>query len=513
MSTGTTLFAHIASNKLKGQIEDTAVEALNYILSNSPAAKNALENILREGCPEFNSISRVETWETGKKGEIPDLVCYDNEDIKHVLIEAKFWAEMTKNQPNQYLMQLQEEKKGESGVLLFVAPKVRLESLWAELCWRAENREPSFQLITPSESLEVRVASTSDRELRLLLTSWSALLDRMETQALKAGEQAAAADIRQLRGLTELAEPVPFVLWSPEELGPAFALRMEGLRRLVDDATSLGKNASFLYPKKIAKGGAGGYGRAIRLGGMDAWFGVEVLSWAQSHNTPLWLRLDGDVHGQLSGTELAKEMFQPGTGWSPRVPIELPAWVNYDEVLNSVVNRLQSIALQLEPNSDANAVVDPNTKQLRGLANRMDAYAFMPWRLEELEPKYANRLVGMHGIIDETISYGRSAGYVQWAKVVPRLEGYGCSIRINGVKAWLGIHIGAWAQHGNTPLWLSFDYHERPRLEKVTPAAHEVDWKPCIPISIPATAEHDEMLDTVVCNLKNIADQLKASNI
>ena len=30
---------------------------------------------------------------------------------------------------------------------------------------------------------------------------------------------------------------------------------------------------------------------------------------------------------------------------------------------------------------------------------------------------------------------------------------------------------------------------------------------------LPATAERDEVLDTVVCNLKNIADQLMASNI
>jgi len=40
----------------------------------------------------------------------------------------------------------------------------------------------------------------------------------------------------------------------------------------------------------------------------------------------------------------------------------------------------------------------------------------------------------------------------------------------------------------------------------------EVDWKLCIPINIPDTAESDDVLDFVVANLKNIADQLMASN-
>ena len=38
MSTDMTLFAHIALTKLQGHIEDVAVEALGYILSQSPAA-------------------------------------------------------------------------------------------------------------------------------------------------------------------------------------------------------------------------------------------------------------------------------------------------------------------------------------------------------------------------------------------------------------------------------------------------------------------------------------------
>ena len=178
MSTNMTLFAHIAHKKLKSQIEDTAVEALGYILSSSPTARNLLQNILREGCTQIDSISRVETWERDEKGAIPDLVCFDEDGTKHVLIEAKFWASLTTNQPNQYLNQLQQDRQDRPAALLFIAPKSRIEYLWPELCERAEEREPKFELSIDSDSGDLRTASIAGGKLRLLLTSWAALLER-----------------------------------------------------------------------------------------------------------------------------------------------------------------------------------------------------------------------------------------------------------------------------------------------------------------------------------------------
>ena len=137
MSYGTTLFAHIAP-RLTNRIEDVAVEALGYILSQSEAAREALEETLRLGGAQVCSIARVQTQVTGEKGERPDLIGFDDIWVKQVLIEAKFWAPLTKNQPNQYLKQLLGDRQDGPAALLFVAPKARLESLWPELCngWR-----------------------------------------------------------------------------------------------------------------------------------------------------------------------------------------------------------------------------------------------------------------------------------------------------------------------------------------------------------------------------------------
>ena len=505
MSYETTLFAQIVP-KFTERTEDVAVEALGYILSQSDAARRALAITLREGGTAIASIARVRTQATGGKGERPDLVGLDDEGAERVLIEAKFWAERTKNQPNEYLRRLPKDRPA---ALLFVAPAARLEALWPELCREADEQ---FAVIGAMATGGLRAATISGGERRLMLTSWAALLDLMESESKSAGDVVAERDIQQLRGLADRAEPAPYLPMRPEEMGQEFARRMEGLRRLVDDATLWGRNAGFLKRERVATGGAGGYGRTIRFGSVKAWFGIEVFAWADFHGTPLWLRLDGDENGQLKETELTESMFYPGPGWSPRIPVELPTGVAYDEVLDSVVSRLQNIAQQLAPNSVAHAEVDSDMKQLRGAADRMDAYAFLPWRPEELEREFAQQVKGLHRIVDEATRRGKSAGFLRPTKVVPRKEGYGQSIRFGDLRAWLGIHLGAWAQHCDTPLWLVFDYLEESRLANVTASVHEVNWKHCIPIDIPASAKHEEVLNSVVCSLVCIANQLMTAD-
>ena len=378
MSYGTTLFAHIAP-RLTNRIEDVAVEALGHILSQSEAAREALEETLRLGGAQVCSIARVQTQVTGEKGERPDLIGFDDIWVKQVLIEAKFWAPLTPNQPNQYLEQL---PGGRPAALLFVAPVARLESLWPELCQRTTENEPKFELAIDSDSGDLRTASIGGGKHRLLLTSGAALLERMETQACEARDTVALGDIKQLRGLTDRADPDLSLPWRPGELGSEFARRMEGLRRLVDDAISHGKNAGFLNRGSVAAGGGGGYGRQIQLGGVAAGFGIEIFAWARYCNTPLWLRFGRDKYGQLKQAGLTDEMFDPGPTWDFRIPIKLPAGVDYDKVLSSVVSRLKSIARLFDPDSIADEEEDSDIGLLSGSADRMDPFAFLPWRPE-----------------------------------------------------------------------------------------------------------------------------------
>ena len=102
------------------QTENLAVEALGHILSGSEAARSALSELLLASGAGVGQIAQVRTQDAGKDGARPDLVGSDQDGEDRVLIEAKFWAGLTANQPGGYLKRL--ESAPQPSVLLFVAP-------------------------------------------------------------------------------------------------------------------------------------------------------------------------------------------------------------------------------------------------------------------------------------------------------------------------------------------------------------------------------------------------------
>ena len=196
MSTDTPLSGHDAPRP-SGRTEDAAVEALGRILSLSEAARGALESTLREGGTAVGSIARVRRQDIGGEGERPGLAGYDGEGAVRVLIEAMCWTELTQSQPNGYFKGLPLDRPA---ALLFVAPAARLALLWPELCRRADEQ---FTIIGATTPRDLRAATVSGGERRLMLTSWAALLGLMERVVGGAGDRGAEAGIRQLRGMID----------------------------------------------------------------------------------------------------------------------------------------------------------------------------------------------------------------------------------------------------------------------------------------------------------------------
>ena len=116
------------STKLSSSPENIATEALCYILQNS---KNARSGLVKYLTPLIDLKSDVffRTQVIGEKKEIPDLVGVDFENHEILIIESKFWAGLTSNQPVTYLKRLPQR----SAMLLFIAPDRRLPTLWPEL--------------------------------------------------------------------------------------------------------------------------------------------------------------------------------------------------------------------------------------------------------------------------------------------------------------------------------------------------------------------------------------------
>ena len=124
--------------------------------------------------------------------------------------------------------------------------------------------------------------------------------------------------IQQLLGLTQQMDEDAFLPLRPDEFGPEFPRRMRGLRRLIDDATSRGRDGGWanLSGVKVAPQ-AWGYGRYVKLGSEDAWagvwFGVNFNRWDRQRSTPLWLALY-DWMGTLDLAEVRRRLEAASSG-------------------------------------------------------------------------------------------------------------------------------------------------------------------------------------------------------
>lgn len=334
------------------QTENLAVEALGHVLSGSLPARRALSDLLRAGGAELGEIARVRTQATGDGGERPDLVGLDQADGERLLIEAKFWAGLTDNQPVSYLRRLASDG-GDPCALLFVAPAARLEPLWNELLRLA--READLSAKRREDATELRSAEVGESTF-LVLTSWRNLLQRMAAQVGAAGESHTETDIRQLHGLAEQQDDEAFLPLRREEFAPEFPRRLRNLRGLVDDATDRAREKGILDTKNVKVTPLDcGYGRNINMVGKHKmWFGINVNLWARTGTTPLWLGSWTETASVRTALEeLSSESGPPWDGlW---VPICLPVGQEYNVVLAAVASRLRAVAAKLRSSAEPDA--------------------------------------------------------------------------------------------------------------------------------------------------------------
>ena len=244
------------SPRFTGRTEDIAVEALGFILSTSKAAREALVDLLRSSGGKVDGLGRIATQDTGDQGERPDLVGCDATGDECLLIEAKFWAGLTDNQPNGYLNRL---RRG--GSLLFVAPEARLDTLWPKLERLAKQGDLKWTV----DADRPRTADVGGR--RLILTAWRTLLETMEHRATADRDTAAVASVRQLRGLCETQDEPEFLPLRPDELGQDVPRRLLNLRSAINGVVAKAKAAELVRTDGLGpKRGHDGFGQWLELG-------------------------------------------------------------------------------------------------------------------------------------------------------------------------------------------------------------------------------------------------------
>lgn len=338
-----------------GRTEDVAVEALGHILNGSESARGALSEVLRLSGADVGKIAEVETQVVIEDDARPDLAAYNEDGSSCALIEAKFWAGLTKNQPLTYLKHLLREPR--TSALLFVAPHARKESVWAELKQRIAKSDIgiSFKVERNHEAL---VSDTAGGESWIILASWTSLLGSMATKVSDAGDLQIKADIEQLRGLAAHEDTTAFMPLRAEELGPDIPRRLIGLKTLVRHATERLVASGIANQKGLTRSiTTDRYVNYIRLAGAGAAFGIEYDRWAKLRDTPLWL-----TFYEWKNFKPLKEIWQNLDSFrrcdppelfkvsgETVMPIELPLGVEYDAVLDAIVKRIESIAYKIDP--------------------------------------------------------------------------------------------------------------------------------------------------------------------
>ena len=328
-----TLLAYLVAS-FPGNTEDIATEALGHIFERSDASIEALNDVIRSGARGVSPITRVRTQVIHADGTRPDLVGFDESGVERVLIEVKFWADLTANQPNGYLNRLPNQGPA---VLAFLVPEERVQSLWPQLRRRAEQQYGTVAEVN-SERKCLRIGE-GDRHLMIM--SWGGLLDSMATRSRDQEEPRVEPEIRQLRSLAEFADAGAFKpIRRGEEFGEDAEVRKRQYKRLIDAATERGIEQEWVSRKGLRATPRGyGYGRYIKLYDTIVWFGVNVEQFEKTGETPLWVdwySITGEQRNQVHGKVDIRD-----PNW---VPITLKRDVEYSEMLESVVDSLKHVA-------------------------------------------------------------------------------------------------------------------------------------------------------------------------
>ncbi len=354
MDESVTLLAHLVP-RLTNRVEDAATDALAFILNRSESCRGALDRLLQDGDFTPEPIARFETQVTYDDGSRPDMLGYDRDGTKRLIVESKFWAGLQPAQPCGYLEQL--DANGPA-VMLFVAPNTRLTTLWAELERRMEECESGARLGETALRDEIRRAQVVGSGKQLMMVSWTRLLDLLAVRG--AGDIQAASDIQQLRSLARQQDEEAFQPIHPEELGLTSPRRLRSLRQLIDEVVQAGKKQGWITTKGFSMSARPeGYGRHFGLIGVDGelFLCVNMKLWVTSGETPVWLQLSDAVPGNPDRLRDRRPPMVELRGWqhagapahfTTGLPIRLKTGVEYEAVQADVIHQIRGVAELLD---------------------------------------------------------------------------------------------------------------------------------------------------------------------
>ena len=162
--------------------------------------------------------------------------------------------------------------------------------------------------------------------------------------------------------------------------------------------------------------------------------------------------------------------------------------------------------------------MDANLQQLRGLAQSQDEIALAPLHAEDLNAVIPRRIMGFNQLVDGVVRRAAQKGWMttKGLRAAPQRNGFLRFFRFvnrDRVSTDLALCVSyeQWARSGETPLWLRIWPDRKDEINAVRRASAEpVGWRPgdtmWIPIQLKTGAEHADVLEDVVAQVKRVRD-------
>lgn len=287
-------------NRIKGSQEDIASEGLAYILQNSKSARNALHKIIKlDSGLDFDDINYT-TQNVGEKLERTDISGYNFDSKEVIILEAKFWASLTDNQPLTYL-----ERLSENSILVFVCPTLRVRPVFDEVKRRIFDATLEYE--SNPNSHFIKLANNKS----VVIKKWDEILGAIRLQLIQDNDQY-LSDIDQIIGFCETVDSNAFTPFQREDFSPSNAKRINSFYDIADKIIDELKKLNLADTKGLKTTPQKyGYTRYFKIGTMRISLNVRFDFWEKRADTPFWLGFYDDIASD--GTWIQTDDFKKET--------------------------------------------------------------------------------------------------------------------------------------------------------------------------------------------------------
>lgn len=268
-------------NRIKGSQEDIASEGLVYILQQSIESRRIINQVVKINTDITFPDLLYQTQNAGKEKERPDISGKDDKGNEVLLIEAKFWASLTENQPNGYLKRLKEDS-----VLIFLVPTLRARTIFDEIKNRLLVEDKDVEI--DSENLKFVIKPSNQH---VLIKTWNEILNSIKLKIEQINNITLLSDLNQIIGLCEIIDKNSFQPITNEDLSPKIPKNINSYYEIVDKVVDELKNLDEEISTKglIKTPQRYGYHRYFTTKGLGMNFSLKLDLWEKCADTPFWL--------------------------------------------------------------------------------------------------------------------------------------------------------------------------------------------------------------------------------